>query len=71
MGHVRFQNWRDLPIESKKGEVSEASEANERRKKKYFLHKLKRGIADINHNTKILSLDGYLRIAEPFREVPL
>jgi hypothetical protein len=34
MGHVRFQNWRDLPIESKKGE---ASEANERRKKKYFI----------------------------------
>lgn len=59
------------PLNRKKGEVSEASEANEGRIKKYFLHRLKRGIADIDHNTKILSLDDYLRIAEPFREVPL
>ena len=60
-----------MPIESKKGEVSEASEANEGRIKKYFLHRLKRGVADIDHNSKILSLDHYLHIAEPFREVPL
>jgi len=40
--------------------------------KAYFvLHGLKRRVADIDHNTKILSLDDYLRIAEPFCKVSL
>ena len=34
-------------------------------------HGLKRGIVDIDHNAKVLSLDDYLRIAESFCEVPL
>ena len=33
--------------------------------------KLKRGVAHIGHNAKILSLDDYPCIAESFTEVPL